>query len=236
MYGNEPRTGSRVPEQISSILAAICLTLLIFSASVLFTVHLRPLYMMDIRILNLEEETGLSAEEILENYDALIAYNSPWGDGTLVFPSFTMSREGAVHFSEVRSVFGVIRVTGIAAALLSLLWIGCMHRRRRRSYLRITAGLCVGIPLAAALLLAADWERFFTGFHRLLFRNDYWLFDPVTDPVITILPDEYFMHCGIAIILCMMAGAAACALIGRARADGLRPADRGRAKRSGAGL
>ena len=29
------------------------------------------------------------------------------------------------------------------------------------------------------------------------FDNDYWLFNSKTDPVIKILPDEFFMHCGI---------------------------------------
>jgi len=37
--------------------------------------------------------------------------------------------------------------------------------------------------------------------HAIFFRNDYWLFNPATDPIIKILPDAYFLHCGILIIL-----------------------------------
>lgn len=37
--------------------------------------------------------------------------------------------------------------------------------------------------------------------HKVFFDNDYWLFDPKYDPVITILPDRFFLHCGILIVL-----------------------------------
>lgn len=48
-----------------------------------------------------------------------------------------------------------------------------------------------------------DWDALFTAFHKLFFRNDYWLFDPDTDPVINLLPDSYFLHClaGILVLL-----------------------------------
>ena len=60
----------------------------------------------------------------------------------------------------------------------------------------------VTVAIAAAVLLAVviDWEWAFEIMHSLLFDNDYWLFNPKTDPVIKILPDEFFMHCGIMII------------------------------------
>ncbi|MHB8131340.1 MAG: lipoprotein intramolecular transacylase Lit, partial [Mobilitalea sp.] len=35
-------------------------------------------------------------------------------------------------------------------------------------------------------------------------KNDYWLFDPSTDPVITILPDTFFLHCALLIILIVL--------------------------------
>jgi integral membrane protein (TIGR01906 family) len=40
----------------------------------------------------------------------------------------------------------------------------------------------------------------FVVFHKLLFRNEYWLFDYRTDPVIMVLPDQFFMHVALAMI------------------------------------
>ena len=71
----------------------------------------------------------------------------------------------------------------------------------------ITAGiLSIAIPAVLGILVIAGWERFFVAFHTLVFRNDYWLFDPATDPVITILPDAFFLQCAAGIVLLILAG------------------------------
>ena len=50
------------------------------------------------------------------------------------------------------------------------------------------------IIVVAGLLIGFD--QFFTLFHEALFPGDSsWLFNPATDPVIWVLPEEYFMHC-----------------------------------------
>lgn len=41
-------------------------------------------------------------------------------------------------------------------------------------------------------MTAVNWEAVFIMFHKIMFRNDYWLFDEALDPVITILPDTFF--------------------------------------------
>jgi integral membrane protein (TIGR01906 family) len=34
-----------------------------------------------------------------------------------------------------------------------------------------------------------------------MFKNDKWLLDPATDPIINMMPEEFFAHCGLAIII-----------------------------------
>ena len=57
------------------------------------------------------------------------------------------------------------------------------------------------LPAIVALGLSIDFDRSFVLFHKIFFNNNYWLFDPTTDPVITMLPDTFFMHCAIMIIV-----------------------------------
>ncbi|HFG9620637.1 TPA: DUF1461 domain-containing protein, partial [Clostridioides difficile] len=38
----------------------------------------------------------------------------------------------------------------------------------------------------------------------LLFRNDYWIFNPDLDPVINILPEEFFFHSGMMILILIL--------------------------------
>ena len=55
---------------------------------------------------------------------------------------------------------------------------------------------------AAKYLIDFSWA--FTMFHKLFFRNDYWIFDPRIDPIIIALPEELFMICGGAILILLV--------------------------------
>lgn len=47
---------------------------------------------------------------------------------------------------------------------------------------------------------ATDFDRAFAVFHGIFFPGkENWLFDPATDPVILLLPEEFFRNCAIAI-------------------------------------
>lgn len=51
-----------------------------------------------------------------------------------------------------------------------------------------------------AIPIIIDFDSSFVVFHEILFDNDYWIFDPVLDPVINILPAEFFMNSGLMIL------------------------------------
>jgi integral membrane protein (TIGR01906 family) len=51
------------------------------------------------------------------------------------------------------------------------------------------------VPIGLTALLAMNFDRFFIVFHEMLFRNQDWLFDPATDPIINVLPEGFFMLC-----------------------------------------
>ncbi len=48
------------------------------------------------------------------------------------------------------------------------------------------------MPLLLTVPILLNFEKSFIIFHKLLFRNDYWIFNPDLDPVINILPEEFF--------------------------------------------
>ena len=55
-------------------------------------------------------------------------------------------------------------------------------------------------------LAAVDFDRFFTLFHAIFFPGkDNWLFHPRLDPVILILPQEFFRNCAILILAVLLA-------------------------------
>lgn len=203
---------SKSPGLAGNLLLALALTVFIISAAVVLVLNSKWLYYIDIFLLGLEKRSGMSADTISANYDALIRYNQFWYHGDLVFPTLLMSDTGRIHFQEVKQIFTVIQYLCIGSFLVSLIGIIRHGRKRSYTYLRIAGILALGIPAVLGILAAVNWEGFFTAFHKLFFRNNYWLFDSRTDPVILILPDEYFMHCAVLILLLVLLGSLICFL------------------------
>ena len=202
--------------RIAGFFCGLVTVLFLISAAVTATVCFRPLYYADIGPMHLEEASGLTKEQIRRNYDALIDYNMVWNRDELVFPDLPMSEEGAVHFREVKQIFDGLQILfGITAVLLLSILIG--GRKGDRWWLRIAGWTAVALPFVLGVLAMAGWEHFFVMFHQLVFANDYWLFDPVTDPVILILPDTYFLQCAVMIFVLVLAGGVICLLAGRRR-------------------
>ena len=54
--------------------------------------------------------------------------------------------------------------------------------------------IAIFVPFLLLLILAIDFDWMFVMFHNILFNNDAWIFSAVTDPIITVLPQEFFMY------------------------------------------
>ncbi len=78
-------------------------------------------------------------------------------------------------------------------------------RRRARRCAQLSPLLLL-VPLGVfALVAVLDFDRAFTLFHKILFRNDLWRLDPATDLLIRICPESMFMHMGARIGACSLA-------------------------------
>lgn len=181
---------------VDYILALLC-TLTVVCLAVSITVWFRPLYYADIEFLDIPEKSGYSEEVCHNNYDVLIDYNVIGGTSELEFPDMEMSEHGRIHFEEVKRIFIFMQIEALAGtAVLTAVYF----RRKRRGWMHLTGFVSLAVAAAVLLAVVVDWEWAFETMHGLLFDNDYWLFNPQTDPVIKILPDRFFMHCGIMII------------------------------------
>ena len=198
-----------------NILLALALTLFIISAAVVVTLNFRPLYYLDVDLLHIAETSGLPRAEILENYNTLIDYNSIFGTKELAFPTLAMSETGRIHFEEVKNVFTFFEITLIVSGMLVLAGVIYRHFKKNPGYLLLSGILTVALPLVLGILIALNWQTVFVLFHKIVFRNDYWIFDAATDPVITILPDAFFMHCALLILALVVLGSVVCLLLYR---------------------
>lgn len=197
------------------IIIAIILTIFIISFAIVFTVFFKPLYYFDINYLNIDELSGLSSTLIKKNYDILINYQSIFYQGDLYLPDFTMSVFGKIHFEEVKRIFEIIQILMISSGLIGIFLVTRQIRKKEYRFFRLTGILSIILPLFLGILSAIDFDKIFIIFHRLIFRNDYWIFDAQLDPVITILPENFFFHCLILIIFIVIFLATCCLLFYR---------------------
>ena len=191
-----------------NITAAILIAALVISASVTFTLFDRGAYVRMQEKLDLPAAAGVSEEELLANYNALIDYNSVFFTGPLEFPTFAMSEAGRIHFAEVKVIFSVFQIALIVSAALTVFFCVLLFRKRRYRFFALGGIFTLAIPAAVVCLMGAvGWDRFFVLFHELFFDNDFWVFDASTDPVILILPDAFFLNCLIRIVAAIVVSA-----------------------------
>lgn len=194
---------------MKNILTSLCLALFIISSAVTITLNFRPLYYHDISALKIEETSGFSKKVIKDNYDELIDYNQFFRSGKLKL-TMPMSKEGRIHFAEVKRIFVCVEILCIVTLILSCFLIKRQIAGRNFDFLKSASIMTVLLPSVVGILCAVNWDSAFILFHKIMFRNDYWLFDEATDPVIMILPDEFFLHCAVMIILLIFIGSLLC--------------------------
>jgi integral membrane protein (TIGR01906 family) len=132
----------------------------------------------------------------MDNYKRMISYVQNPFNKELVFNSLPMSNFGRIHFFEVKRIF-------IALYIISIIFIVAMiskiitnknkdlGKRLIRSF-NNSVNIIALIFISVSIMVATDFSKTFYFFHKIFFRNDYWIFDPIADPIINALPEEFF--------------------------------------------
>lgn len=187
-------------KKILNVIFSICFSIFIITTAINFTVGFKQLYYYDIDKLNIPKLSNLSKEEIKLNYDYLIEYNLSKNVDEFEMPTIKSSNQGKIHFEEVRDIFQNVNKISRICLIISLIGIIIGIKNKDIKILNYTSKALIIIPLVLAIPMIINFEDTFVIFHKLMFSNDYWIFDPRLDPVINILPEEFFFHAGIMIL------------------------------------
>ena len=194
---------------------AIFIALALLTAAIAAPILCRPFYYAHIGPLELEERTGLTEEEIKTAFNEMLDYclgAEEFSTGVLKW-----SESGKSHFTDVRVLFLLdLRVLAVSIVLLVVFNL-ILYRKRIKPAPLLGRGpaFWAGAGLGAVFLLigalaALDFDRAFVVFHALFFPGkSNWLFDPNTDQIINILPQEFFRNCAILILAILVLGCAA---------------------------
>ena len=196
--------------KLLSLFLAVLTALAVLTGAVAVPILCRPFYYAQIGPLGLEGSTGLTGDQIRQAYDQVLDYctglSETFSAGVLPF-----SDSGASHFADVRGLF-LLDLGALAGSLIALAAVILLCRRRVRPQplLGRGPGFWGACGLGAVFLVigglaALDFDRAFTVFHALFFPGKTnWIFDWRTDPVILILPQDFFRNCALLVLALLL--------------------------------
>ncbi|HFI0038457.1 TPA: TIGR01906 family membrane protein [Streptococcus suis] len=168
------------------------------SAAILATIYLAWLvYPFEISFLGLEKVVYMKAADISYNFNILMNYLTNPFASVLDMPNFSSSADGLKHFADVKGLFHLAQLIFlISLPAIFYFWKEVVRKGYGKLYRTVFLWIALAPLLIALVGLLIGFDSFFVLFHHLLFPGDStWLFDPLKDPVIYILPQEFFLHC-----------------------------------------
>ena len=187
-----------------SVICMVCVFLFLLTASIGLPIYIRPFYYAHIGAFDLEARSGYSEEQIRQAYDEVLDYltlpGKEFGTGELLH-----SADGEAHFEDCKVLFDLnASILLISGAILAMLFV--MRRRwgayrlGKHSAYHWAAVLSLAAPIVIGALAAMDFDRAFVIFHSIFFPGKTnWVFDWFADPIIRVLPQEFFRNCAILI-------------------------------------
>lgn len=198
--------------KLLAVWMAFLTAVVLLTAAISVPILCRPFYYSHIEPMGLCEATGLTREEIVTAFDEMMDYclgAQEFSTGKLAW-----SQEGKDHFTDVRLLFLLdlrVLIVSICALIITFV-VSRLVGRRPGSLLGRGFPFWAGAGLGGAFLLigalaALDFDRAFVIFHTLFFPGkDNWIFNPHTDQIINILPQDFFMHCALLILAVLVIG------------------------------
>ena len=171
--------------------------LCLLAVAILLTIYLAwLLYPMEISYFNLPDKVYLKSETIQYNFNILMNYLTNPFSQKLAMPDFRSSAAGLHHFQAVKYLFHLAQAVFLLTLPALILFIQKVVRKGFLALYQRSLFILSVLPFVMICLAGLiGFNSFFTLFHQVLFAGDNtWMFDPAKDPVIWILPEEFFMH------------------------------------------
>lgn len=198
----------RLNEILIKLFKGIFVSLFTLGISVIFTLNLNIIYKYCIDKFRLKYVVNLSKEDIMSDYNRLINYLQNPFNKKLSFNNFIMSKNGEIHFFEVKRIFLVIYLIIIIIFLLALIYIVLNKFNNKKLYiykdLNYGANTLILFITIIASSIYFDFSKAFIIFHKIVFKNNYWIFDENLDPIIKVLPEEVFMIYAVIILIMVL--------------------------------
>jgi len=181
--------------------------LFFLTLSITFVVDSRSIYYNDLDVFNIESETKLDKDMIIDTYDKVMDYCTSKSEESLNSTSFTLSDSCIQHFKEVRSIFKICKIMLFITFVLSIVLI--VYKIYEHDYYFLYHASCVTMFVPGIILFFAilEFANFFNVIRKLFLSDRFYRLDVNIDEIAKIFPNRYFQHCTILVCLfCLLCG------------------------------
>ncbi len=182
------------------------IAIFIISFAIAFVILFRPYYYWNIKLLDLENKTGYTYEEITEAYDDVmdfLVFGDEFKTGDLRY-----SEEGKSHFEDCKNLFTFDFIClFISSAYIIAIFVLQKLKKINLEFKKFSPGIYSIIGTGAVFLVLGIWgcisfDSLFTVFHKVCFPGkDNWIFSAYDDQIINILPTELWINFCILIVI-----------------------------------
>ena len=152
---------------------------------------------------NIEQRTGVPNEELNHIAGEFIAYfgsEDEFLNVQLYGHDLFNSRE-IIHMKDVKALVRCMYIVTYIAGLVIIGYLAWGFQRIGRRFLSPAlrhirrAGLfTIGSLAVVASIIGVGFPFFFTLFHKIAFRNDFWMLDPRRDFLVVMFPEQFWLE------------------------------------------
>ena len=152
---------------------------------------------------NIEQRTGVPDEELNRIADEFIAYfgsDDEFLNVQLYGRDLFNTRE-VIHMKDVKALVQGMYILSYLAGLVIVGYLAWGFQRTGRQFLRPAlrrvkrAGLfTIGSLAIIGSVIGVGFPFFFTLFHEIAFRNDFWMLDPRRDFLVVMFPEQFWLE------------------------------------------
>jgi integral membrane protein (TIGR01906 family) len=203
--------------RIAAVITAVATPCVIVAAAVLL--FLNPIWVgFDQDRSNAAGFTGYTSAEVHQVTGSILSdlvFGPPNFDATVNGVPVLEQRERS-HMVDVRTVLMSLGLVALVATIL-LAALGVASRGRRWFWRAVGTGasVLVGGVIVVGVAFALFFDQAFELFHEIFFPPGTYMFDPRTDRLVQLFPDQFWSETSVAIALAVLVMAVAVALWAR---------------------
>ncbi|KPN81964.1 hypothetical protein RZ76_09780 [Apilactobacillus kunkeei] len=171
---------------------SLVIILWFITCSIFLFMNMPFIYTSVVHVLNVQHDIKMSSGQISDNYLLIIRYLQSFfiSDMQTTLPINNVVK---VHFGDVRRL---ILLNNLFMVVMTPIVIKLLIRLRKNRLLWLLKSAfrqiygCFVFLFVFALI---DFNDAFIFFHKILFRNNDWIFNAKKEPIIILFPDQYFM-------------------------------------------